>query len=167
MLLPGTYVGSYNRSAKPFVLHSCAKSPAQARTLAKRDSTCSELFHPTCRTLAKRDSMSHELFHPTCKTLSAMPLTTRSTTQNGSARAARQALLSEAAARSGPLEPKLGTQNACVRSVRQASHLPQMRRDNLQARRHALPGPRLVTQTASVRNVRQVPHLPQMRRVKL
>ena len=50
-----------NRSAKPDVLHSCAKSPAQTRTLAKRDSMCSE--------------MCHELFHPTCKTLSAMPLT--------------------------------------------------------------------------------------------
>ena len=81
----------------------------------------------------------------------------RSTTQNGSARAARQALLSEAAARSGPLEPKLGTQNACVRSVRQASHLPQMRRDNLQARRHTLLGPKLMTQNACVRSVRQVP----------
>ena len=102
-----------HRSAKPDVLHSCAKSPAQTRTLAKRESMCSE--------------MSHELFHPTCKTHSAMPLTIRSTTQNGSARAARQALLSEAAARSGPLEPKLGTQNACVRSERQAAHLQQMR----------------------------------------
>ena len=51
----------------------------------------------------------------------------RSTTQNGSARAARQALLSEAATRSGPLEPKLGTQNACARSERQAAHLQQMR----------------------------------------
>ena len=49
-----------NRSAKPDVLHSCAKSPAQTRTLAKRDSMCHE--------------MSHELFHPTCKALSAMPL---------------------------------------------------------------------------------------------
>ena len=51
----------------------------------------------------------------------------RSTTQNGSARAARQALLSEAAARSGPLEPKLGAQNACATGARQAAHLPQMR----------------------------------------
>jgi len=49
--------GGRNRSAKPDVLHSCAKSPAQTRTLAKRDSMC------------------HELFHPTCSTLSAMPLT--------------------------------------------------------------------------------------------
>ena len=104
---------SGNRSAKPDVLHSCANSPAQTRTLAKSDSMCHE--------------MCSELFHPTCKTFSAMQLTIRSTTQNGSARAARQALLSEAATRSGPLEPKLGTQNACVRSERQAAHLPQMR----------------------------------------
>ena len=88
---------------------------------------------------------------PTCRHLP------RSTTQNGSARVARHALLSEDAAVSGLLGLKLGTQNACVRSVRQASHLPQMRQVNLQARRHALLGPKLVTQTASVRSVRQVP----------
>ena len=45
----------------------------------------------------------------------------RSTTRNGSARDARQALLSEDAAPSGLLGPKLGTQNACVRSLLQAS----------------------------------------------
>jgi len=37
---------SENRSAKPDVLQSCAKSRAQTRTLAKRDSMCHELFHP-------------------------------------------------------------------------------------------------------------------------
>ena len=40
-----------NRSAKPDVLHSCAKSPAQTRTLAKRDSMCHELFPNTSRKL--------------------------------------------------------------------------------------------------------------------
>ena len=100
--------------------------------------------------------MCHELFHPTCKTPSAMPPNkVDDAERKRQGRAA--SLLSEAAARSGPLEPKLGTQNACVRSVRQASHLPQMRRDNLQARRHTLLGPKLMTQNACVRSVRQVP----------
>ena len=51
-----------NRSAKPDVLHSCAKSPAQTRTLAYRDSVCHE--------------MCHELFHPKRNSVSVvMPLT--------------------------------------------------------------------------------------------
>ena len=45
-----------NRSAKPDVLQSCAKSRAQTRTLAKRDSMCSEipseLFHPKGNSVA-------------------------------------------------------------------------------------------------------------------
>ena len=51
-----------NRSAKPDVLQSCAKSRAQTRTLAKRDSMCSE--------------MSSELFHPNRNSVAVvMPLT--------------------------------------------------------------------------------------------
>jgi len=52
-----------NRSAKPDVLHSCAKSPAQTRTLANRNSTC--MCHEMC----------HELFHPKRNSVSVvMPL---------------------------------------------------------------------------------------------
>jgi len=80
---------------------------------------CSELFPTTSKTGftdVKR-----------VKTLSAnMPLTKVDDAER-KARAARQALLSQDDAPSGLFGPKLGTQNSCVRSVRQVPRPPQMR----------------------------------------